>query len=129
MNYLLDTHLLVWSALGIDKLSPVAKDIISKRSNALYFSAASLWEAAIMSALRRPDFPVEVGSLRAGLLANGYQEISVVGRHILAYRDLPAIHRDPFDRLIVAQARCEGIVLLTADRVLGTYGHPVQYVG
>lgn len=129
MNYLLDTHLLVWSALGSSKLPTVARQLIADKSNVLYCSAASLWEVAIKNALRRPDFPVEASSLRAGLLANGYRELPVEGRHVMAYRDLPVVHRDPFDRLIVAQAKAEGFVLLTADRLLGTYGHPVRFVG
>ena len=129
MNYLLDTHLLVWSALDNGKLSAVARKLIADKSNTLYCSAASLWEVAIKSALRRPDFPVDASSLRAGLLANGYRELPVEGRHVMAYRDLPTVHRDPFDRLLVAQAKAEGLVLLTADKQLQQYGHPVRFVG
>ena len=129
MNYLLDTHLLVWSALNSGKLSAVARKLIADRNNTLYCSAASLWEVAIKNALRRPDFPVEAGSLRAGLIANGYRELAIEGRHVMAYRDLPTVHRDPFDRLLVAQAKAEGLELLTADRQLKQYGHPVCFVG
>ena len=72
---------------------------------------------------------MDASSLRAGLLANGYRELPVEGRHVMAYRDLPTVHRDPFDRLLVAQAKAEGLVLLTADKQLQQYGHPVRFVG
>jgi PIN domain nuclease of toxin-antitoxin system len=129
LNYILDTHLLVWSALNSGKLSAVARKLIADKSNTLYCSAASLWEVTIKNALRRPDFPVEASSLRAGLIANGYRELAIEGRHVMAYRDLPTVHRDPFDRLLVAQAKAEGLELLTADKQLKQYGHPVRFVG
>ncbi len=128
MNLLLDTHLLIWSASQNPKLSPKARLLISDLSNQLWFSTASLWETAIKSALKRPDFSIEVGQLRAGLLANGYREIAVEGRHVLAFRDLKPLHRDPFDRLLVAQARSEGMTLLTSDRQLAAYGDMVRFV-
>jgi PIN domain nuclease of toxin-antitoxin system len=129
LNYLLDTHLLVWAALGSDKLSAAARRSIADKGNRLFFSAASLWETAIKNALRRPDFPVDAGQLRAGLLASGYGEIPVEGRHVVSFRELPSIHRDPFDRLLISQAKAEGLLFLTADRLLAEYGHPVRYVG
>lgn len=125
MNLLLDTHVLIWSATRSKKLSAGARRLISEEGNSLYYSVASLWEVAIKYALRRPDFPVEAGVLRAGLTANGYQELPVEGRHVLAFRDLPVIHRDPFDRLLVAQAIAEGLMLVTADRQLSAYGPSV----
>lgn len=128
MNFLLDTHLLIWSALQNPKLSPKARLLISDLSNQLWFSTASLWETAIKSALKRPDFSIEVGQLRAGLLANGYREIAVEGRHVLVFRDLIPLHRDPFDRLLVAQAKSEGMALLTSDRQLAAYGDMVRFV-
>lgn len=128
MNLLLDTQLLIWSAVRDAKLSRRARELIEDTENHLWFSAASIWEAAIKSALGRPDFRYEVGSLRAGLLANGYEELPVEGRHAIAYRDIPALHRDPFDRLLVAQASCEGMILLTADQFLGRYGSYVMTV-
>ena len=102
--------------------------LISDLSNQLWFSTASLWETAIKSALKRPDFSIDVGQLRAGLLANGYREIAVEGRHVLAFRDLTPLHRDPFDRLLVAQAKAEGMALLTSDRQLAAYGDMVRFV-
>ncbi len=110
------------------KAAAAAEVLISDLSNQLWFSAASLWETAIKSALRRADFAIEVGQLRAGLLANGYREIALEGRHTVAYRDLTPLHRDPFDRMLVAQAKAEGMALLTSDRQLAAYGEIVRIV-
>jgi PIN domain nuclease of toxin-antitoxin system len=128
LNLLLDTHLLVWSATRNKKLSRQAIELVEDQQNTLWFSTASLWESAIKAALKRPDFPIDVGALRAGLLANQFQELSVEGRHIVIFRDLPPIHKDPFDRLLVAQAQSEGMFLLTVDQVLGQYGEMVLLV-
>ena len=128
MNLLLDTHLLIWAATRSRRLSTEAISVISEPGNTLYFSVASLWETAIKSALRRQDFAIDVATLRAGLLANGYIELPIEGRHILTLRDLVAIHRDPFDRLLVAQAKSEGLLLLTVDRQLAAYGDSVRIV-
>jgi PIN domain nuclease of toxin-antitoxin system len=128
LNLLLDTHLLVWAATRNKRLSRHASELIEDQENVLWFSAASLWESAIKAALKRPDFPIDVGALRAGLLANQYHELPVEGRHVIVFRDLPLIHRDPFDRLLVAQAQCEGMVLLTVDKILKQYGKMVMLV-
>ena len=128
MNYLLDTHLLIWVATRNPKLSKRAAAIIADRENNLWFSTASIWETAIKSALGRPDFPFDAGILRAGLLANGYEEVAIKGRHAVVYQDLPALHRDPFDRMLVAQALSEGMKLLTADNEVAAYGAPVVLV-
>jgi PIN domain nuclease of toxin-antitoxin system len=128
LNLLLDTHLLVWSAIRDKKLSKQASELIEDSDNTLWFSTASLWEAAIKAALRRPDFPIDVGNLRAALLANQFQELPVEGRHVVVFRDLPLIHKDPFDRLLVAQAQSEGILLVTVDGVLAQYGEMVRLV-
>lgn len=128
MNLLLDTHLLLWAAARPDLLSSRALALIEDPGNVLVFSVASLWEVAIKRALDRPDFRTEAGVLRAGLLANGYAELPVEGRHILSLATLPPLHADPFDRILVAQAMAEGLVLLTADKRVGAYGGPVRVV-
>ncbi len=128
MNYLLDTHLLIWAASGSDKLSKAASDIISDHQNSLWVSVASFWEIAIKRSKLRSAFPVEVGPLRAGLFANGYEELAIEARHIVIVQDLPRFHSDPFDRLFVAQAMAEGMILLTADRALANYGNSVHIV-
>ncbi len=125
MNLLLDTHYLLWAALEPHKVVPAAQALILDPANALWFSTISLWEVAIKRGLDRPDFRIDPGTLRAGLLASGYAELVLKGRHVLALATLPALHRDPFDRLLVAQAATEGMRLLTADRRLSGYGGPV----
>ncbi len=94
--------------------------------NTLYFSVASLWEIAIKSGLRRPDFQVDARVLRHGLLDNGYQELAIVSAHVVAIDVLPPIHKDPFDRLLIAQAGVEGITLLTDDATVAKYPGPVR---
>ncbi|MEL6992833.1 MAG: type II toxin-antitoxin system VapC family toxin [Pseudomonadota bacterium] len=128
MNLLLDTHLLLWSAFASDRLSPAAREAIADPTNDLWFSAVSLWEVAIKRSLDRPDFQVEPGTLRAGLLANGYREQVLTGSHCLGQMQLSAIHRDPFDRILVAQAQGEGLTLLTADATVARYPGPVRLV-
>lgn len=128
MNLLLDTHLLLWSAGRDDLMSPVANALIKDPANALWYSAASIWEVAIKRGLDRPDFRTEPSVLRAGLLANGYRELAVDGRHCLVMATLPRLHGDPFDRMLLAQAISEGLLFLTADRRIGAYQGPVQVV-
>lgn len=125
MNLLLDTHYLLWVASRDDMPTPFADQLIKDTANTLWFSVASLWEVAIKRALDRPDFRTDAGTLRAGLLASGYRELAVEGRHVLGLSTLPLLHRDPFDRLLVAQAAAEGMRLLTADARLLAYGGPV----
>ncbi|MET0371801.1 MAG: type II toxin-antitoxin system VapC family toxin [Sphingobium sp.] len=128
MKYLLDTHLLIWAAGFPDRMSAEARELIADTGNALMFSAASLWEVAIKSDLGRPDFDVDARLLRRGLLDNGYGELAVASEHAVAIRGLPLIHKDPFDRLLIAQSMVEGITLLTADAVVGQYPGPIRRV-
>ena len=128
MKLLLDTHLLLWAANQFDKLSPTAIQLMGDQHNELVFSAASIWEVAIKQGLGRDDFRVNQRLLRRGLLENGYQELTITGVHALAVGQLPAIHKDPFDRLLVAQAQSESIILLTADSLVAQYGDMVKLV-
>ncbi len=128
MKLLFDTHILLWAADRPDRLSEDARDLIADPGNALFFSAASLWEIAIKSGLGREDFVVDARLLRRGLLDNGYDELPVTGEHAVAVDGLPAIHRDPFDRLLVAQAMVEGITLLTADELVAQYPGPIRRI-
>jgi PIN domain nuclease of toxin-antitoxin system len=128
LNLLLDTHLLIWSALGDSRLPRQAEQLISAPDNRLWFSVASLWEVAIKSGLGRSDFRIDAGALRAGLLANDYSELPMEGRHVLTLRQLPDLHRDPFDRMLLAQANADGLTLVTSDRVLAGYGGMVRLV-
>ena len=128
MNLLLDTHLLLWAAFRPDRLSPDAAAMIADPDNDLWFSAASIWEVAVKRALDRPDFRVDPGVLRAGLLANDYTELPIAGRHCLGLSGLPRLHADPFDRILIAQALAEGMMLLTADARIAAYPGPIRAV-
>ncbi len=128
MKLLLDTHLLLWAAGKPDRLSNSARLLIQDAESQLLFSAASLWEIAIKRGLDRADFRVEPALLRRGLIDNGYVELPVTGLHALAIDTLPAIHKDPFDRILIAQALSEGIILLTADPIVARYPGPVRLV-
>jgi PIN domain nuclease of toxin-antitoxin system len=103
MRLLIDTHLLLWAAGQPARLSPQARDLISDPANEVQFSAASMWEIAIKAGLGRADFRVDPNQLRRALLNNGYRELAITGEHAVALTSLPMIHRDPFDRLLLAQ--------------------------
>jgi len=128
VKLLLDTHVLIWAAGFPDRMSVEARDLIANVDNDLIFSAASLWEVAIKSALGREDFAVNARLLRRGLLDNGYSELPVASEHAVAIDGLPPIHKDPFDRLLIAQAMVEGITLLTADDLVGQYPGPIRRI-
>ena len=128
MKLLLDTQLLLWAAGTPDKLSASARKLLTRPRNELLFSAASLWEITIKNSLGRKDFRVEPRLLRRGLLDNGYTELPITSEHVVSVDTLPPLHRDPFDRLLVAQALCEGVTLLTADVQLARYPGPVRKV-
>ena len=128
MKLLLDTHLLLWAAGEPSRLSKEARNLISDPENELFFSAASLWEVSIKRGLGRKDFKADPRILRRGLLDNGYGEISIRSDHVVVLDTLPAIHKDPFDRILVAQAAAEGIELLTTDSQLAQYRGPVRLV-
>jgi PIN domain nuclease of toxin-antitoxin system len=126
MKLLLDTHVLLWAASGSDRLSDDLRAALEDEANRLLFSAASIWEIAIKSALGRDDFRVEANALRRDLLANGYVELPITSDHAVGVTALPAIHHDPFDRMLAAQAIAEGASLVTADERLA--GYPVSIV-
>ena len=109
MSFLLDTQVLLWVAGAPTKLSREARDLIEDSASAVCFSAASLWEVAIKSGLGRADFRVDPRLLRRGLLENDYTELPISGAHAVAVDLLPPIHKDPFDRILVAQAQIEGL--------------------
>ena len=126
MKLLLDTHLLLWAAGEPKRLPKGIRTLLQDRDNELLFSAASLWEVVIKSGLGRKDFRVDARLLRRGLLDNGYSELPIVSEHVVAIESLPPIHKDPFDRVLVAQATVEGITLLTNDPVVAQYPGPIR---
>ena len=128
MKLLLDTHILLWAAGAPERLSPAARDLIEDPGNALVFSVVSLWETAIKLGLGRDDFQADPRLLRRGLLDNGYAELVITSEHVVSIDSLPRLHRDPFDRLLIAQATVEGITLLTADPRIADYPGPIRKV-
>ena len=128
MRLLLDTHLLVWTVGADERLSPRARRLIGDPENEPVFSTASLWEVAIKHALRRADFQYDPRVMRRALLDNRYEELTVTGEHAVAVANLPPLHKDPFDRLLVAQSIVEGITLLTSDPRVAQYPAPVRRV-
>lgn len=128
MKLLLDTHVLLWAAGEPKRLSRRARALLNDSDNELLFSVASLWEVAIKRGLGRSDFQVDARLLRRGLLDNGYNELPIVSEHVVATESLPAIHEDPFDRVLVAQATVEGVTLLTTDPLVAQYPGPIRTV-
>jgi PIN domain nuclease of toxin-antitoxin system len=126
VKLLLDTHLLLWAAAAPARLKPATRRLLQDEAHTLVFSAASVWEVAIKSSLGRDDFVAEPRVLRRALLDNGYLELTISGAHAAAVLDLPPIHRDPFDRLLIAQAQVEGITLLTTDATVARYPGPIR---
>jgi PIN domain nuclease of toxin-antitoxin system len=128
VKLLLDTHLLLWAAEGSKRMPRNARALMADPDNELFFSVGSLWETTIKSGLNRADFQVDVRVLRRGLMDNGYGELSILSEHVVAIDALPSIHKDPFDRLLIAQATVEGITLLTDDVTVARYQGPVRLV-
>lgn len=128
MRLLLDTHLLLWTAGKSHMLSKEAVELIAAPDNEIAYSVVGLWEIVIKNRLGRRDFSVDLPLLRRRLLDNGYRELSVVGEHAIALEALPLHHRDPFDRILIAQAMVEGMTLLTVDAALASYGSAVRKV-
>ena len=125
MKLLLDTHVILWAAGEPAKLSGAARGVLLDEANSLFFSAASLWEVVIKRGLGRDDFRVDPIRLRRLLVMNGYADLPITSDHVLALEQLPPLHRDPFDRILIAQARAEGMLLVTVDAQVAEYGEGV----
>lgn len=128
MKSLLDTQILLWALVAPDRLPPEARDLIENEAAELYFSAVSIWEIAIKSGLGRSDFDVDPMVFRRALIDNGYTELPITSRHAAGVLNLPSIHKDPFDRLLIAQALAEGIWLYTTDSFVVQYSGPIRKV-
>lgn len=128
MLLLIDTHILLWAAGQPAKLSRFTRDLLNNTANTLLFSAASIWEITIKRDLNRKDFKVEPRVLRRGLIDNGYEELEITGEHAMAISHLPLLHKDPFDRMLIAQATVEGATLVTADDNVAMYPGPIKKV-
>jgi len=126
--FLLDTHLLLWAAGAPERLSASARRLLEDPRQTLAFSAASILEIVIKRSLKRPDFRIDPRVLRRGLLDGGYREIPIFSEHALAVERLPPLHKDPFDRLLIAQAEIEGATLLTSDEQVAQYPGAIRKV-
>lgn len=116
---LLDTHVVLWWLDDPQQIAPTAREAIADGLNDVFVSAASAWEVAIKSALGKLHAPDD---LEAALAEAGFTALPITVRHALGVRELPDVHQDPFDRILVAQARAEGFTLVTRDPRLGQYG-------
>jgi len=128
VRLLLDTHILLWAAAEPERLSRAAQSLLENVNNELIFSAVSLWEIAIKTARGREDFRVDAGLLRRDLFDNGYAELAMTGAHAAALTGLPPFHKDPFDRMLIAQAMIEGLTLVTSDPAVAKYPGPIRLV-
>ncbi len=125
MNILLDTHILLWLAFDDKRqLSNQTIELLNDFSNKIYFSTASLWEIAIKSSLGKPNFNVDVVALSQGLLGVGCYELPILLPHIVQSTSYSWIHKDPFDRLLLAQADVENLIFITADQTILAYQQP-----
>ena len=129
MKLLLDTQILIWVADSPWVLPGKAQDLLGNSDNELFFSSVSLWEVAIKFGLNKHDFQVDPRILHQGLVSNDYQELCLCGRHTFAVNELPVLHKDPFDRILIAQARVEGMTLLTCDARIAAYSGPILFAG
>ncbi len=128
MRYLLDTQLALWAYFHPKRLSAQALRLLQDSANTLVFSVANVWEVAIKRGLGRSSFQVDPGNLRTKMLQDGWEELAILGPHAMMVGSLPPIHKDPFDRVLIAQAMVEGITLLTVDATIARYPGPIRKV-
>ena len=121
MNYLLDTHILLWTLVDPDKVPGPMRRKIEDTANRVWFSAASIWEIAIKHSLAKADFTVEPATIWKAARETGLEELAVTAEQSIGVDALPWLHRDPFDRLLVAQARAIGMKLLSVDPKVNAY--------
>lgn len=127
MRALLDTHIALWAVLDDARLGRKAREAILQ-AESVHVSAASLWELAIKASLPRSNLGLTAAQAAAAFDEAGYVSLPVTAAHALAVEALPPLHRDPFDRLLVAQAIAEPLVLLTADPEIARYEAPILFV-
>lgn len=130
MRYLVDTAVWLWSVGQVKRLNQAAREVLSDPQHEVYFSAASVWEIAIKAAIGKLQFPESLRTLVPRETARlGLRPLPVNQLHALAVYDLPVGRGDPFDRLLVAQARTEGLTLITADRDIRNYSAQILWAG
>jgi PIN domain nuclease of toxin-antitoxin system len=128
MKLLLDTHMLLWMSENSPRLSAKARQLLEDPANEIIFSVVSIWEIAIKQGREKEDFSADPVLFRQELRQHGFTELEIAGRHVQIVGSLPLIHKDPFDRLLVAQSIVEGITLLTADATIAKYPAPILRV-
>ena len=128
MKYLLDTHIILWAAIDVKKLSRKAKSLLENPDNILYFSPVSLWEIAIKHAKHPDQRPITSERVKELALRMGLIELPVRSRHGVDIAKLPDIHNDPFDRMLITQARSDGLNLISHDDKVIAYGAGVVKV-
>ena len=128
MKFLLDTRIATWALLDHPNLKAEARTILNDPGNQFVFSVLSILEIAIKRHLQRSDFLYDPRVIRRQLIESGYEELPILGQHVVIVDNLPPIHKDPFDRILIAQAMVEGIGLLTADTVMAQYPGPIRKV-
>ncbi len=128
MNLLLDTHVALWAITDDRRLSTMARDLMAASRAVVWVSAVSVWEVAIKHALGRGDMPVSAEDAVRYFLQSGFRFLSIEAEHAQAVERLEPIHADPFDRLLVAQARVEPMRLLSADATVARYGDMIMRV-
>ena len=119
MNYLLDTHTFLWWLSDSDQLSEQARRIIGDGDNRIFMSHASQWEIAIKTSINRLTFPMN--EMEAELIKNGFELLDITTPHIIQTTSLPLHHRDPFDRMLIAQAQSESLILISKDHIFPKY--------
>lgn len=125
MRLLLDTHVLIWWLMAEPRLKKSAIEHMNNINNIVYVSALSIWEISIKTALGKIRMPT--GNLEAEIENNGFSELPISISHALAAGALPMHHRDPFDRMLVAQARTEGLTIISHDKFLEAYDVPILW--
>jgi PIN domain nuclease of toxin-antitoxin system len=128
LRILLDTQIVLWLAAEPEKLPRGGAELLANPDAEIAFSVVNLWEIAVKRSLRRPTFQINPRRLRERMIATDFMELAVTGDHALEVEHLPPIHRDPFDRILVAQALHEGLTLLTTDRLLDGYPGDIRRV-
>jgi PIN domain nuclease of toxin-antitoxin system len=128
MRILVDTHVLIWALSEPTRLGEQTRRDLSDSRNVILFSAASIWEIAIKAALRRSDFMVDADEMIDEAISLGFQELSISSRVAARVKDMPMVHQDPFDRILLAQAMAEPAILLTADSKLQPYSDLVRLI-
>jgi len=125
VNYLLDTHTFLWWLSDSDQLSGQARKIISDSDNRIFMSCASQWEIAIKVSINRLTFPMD--EMETELVKNGFEFLNITTPHIMRTTSLPLHHRDPFDRMLIAQAQSESLILISKDHIFPKYGISIAW--